>query len=203
MSGYCTCGAKLPEDARFCHKCGKPQRDEPLLVEEAPPLPPPPPPPPQFPPIGFRNRAAVGAALISAIAGFLLSIVSGQLLPAASIVGLLAAGFMAVYLYQRRTGQRLSMAHGAHLGWIAGIFGFAGTAVMLSVFVAALSSPTAVDAVRKQWQGAGIGEAQIDQMFEVLHSPSLLLMVVLLMFLLCTLLPAFGGALGAKFFDRK
>ena len=40
-------------------------------------------------------------------------------------------------------------------------------------------------------------------MFEVLHSPSLLLMVVLLMFLLCTLLPAFGGALGAKFFDRK
>ena len=203
MSGYCTCGAKLPEDARFCHKCGKPQRDEPLLVEEAPPLPPPPPPPPQFPPIGFRNRAAVGAALISAIAGFLLSIVSGQLLPAASIVGLLAAGFMAVYLYQRRTGQRLSMAHGAHLGWIAGIFGFAGTAVMLSVFIAALSSPTAVDAVRKQWQGAGIGEAQIDQMFEVLHSPSLLLMVVLLMFLLCTLLPAFGGALGAKFFDRK
>ena len=24
---YCTCGAQLPPDARFCHKCGKPQYD--------------------------------------------------------------------------------------------------------------------------------------------------------------------------------
>ena len=26
---FCTCGAQLPPDARFCHKCGKPQYDYP------------------------------------------------------------------------------------------------------------------------------------------------------------------------------
>ncbi len=27
MPDFCTCGAQLPLDALFCHKCGKPQRD--------------------------------------------------------------------------------------------------------------------------------------------------------------------------------
>ena len=41
------------------------------------------------------------------------------------------AGFLAVFLYRRRTGQRLSVASGARLGWICGIFGFVIVAVML------------------------------------------------------------------------
>ena len=36
---FCTCGAQLPPDARFCHKCGKPQYDYPG-VEEPEPAPP-------------------------------------------------------------------------------------------------------------------------------------------------------------------
>src|SRR5436305_1359982 len=54
----CTCGAQLPPDARFCHKCGKPQYDYPGLETEAvaqAPTPPPPPPPE----ISFRNGTAV------------------------------------------------------------------------------------------------------------------------------------------------
>src|SRR2546427_9063086 len=39
MPDFCSCGAQLPEDARFCHKCGKPQREE-IVVEQPPsPLP--------------------------------------------------------------------------------------------------------------------------------------------------------------------
>src|SRR5579884_504964 len=74
VPGYCTCGAKLPEDARFCHKCGKPQRDEPLLAELAAPPPPPPQPaaPPPPPPISFRNRAAVRSALLSGVLAVVL-----------------------------------------------------------------------------------------------------------------------------------
>jgi hypothetical protein len=34
----------------------------------------------------------------------------------------LAAGFLAVYLYSRRTGQTLSIRSGARMGWITGIF---------------------------------------------------------------------------------
>ena len=96
------------------------------------------------------------AALLSGAVAFLLSIVSGQLrVPAASTVGLVAAGFLAVYLYQRRTGERLSVVHGAHLGWISGIFGFAITSVLISVFVVALSNPAFLDAMREQLKAAG------------------------------------------------
>ena len=31
MPEFCTCGAELPPDARFCHRCGKPQREETAL----------------------------------------------------------------------------------------------------------------------------------------------------------------------------
>src|ERR1044071_8323555 len=63
---FCTCGARLPEDARFCHKCGKPQRDEPLMVEEARPPPPFPRDVPVVlaPPIGFHNGPAVRIGLL-------------------------------------------------------------------------------------------------------------------------------------------
>lgn len=210
----CTCGAKLPEDARFCHKCGKPQRDEPLLDElAAEQVQPQPvvlaPPvlaqtPPQAPPIGFHNRPAVRAAMVAGIAGFLLSVLSGQLLPAASSLGLIAAGFLAVYLYQRRTGQRLSVIHGAHLGWISGIFGFAITSVVLAAVVVVLSDQSMVDSMRQQLQGAASGrQAQIEQMIQMVHNPSLMIAGVAITFLLFTVFPAFGGALGAKLLDRR
>ena len=209
MPAYCTCGAQLPEDARFCHKCGKPQREEPLLAEEveeapAPILPPEAPPAAQVPPIGFHNRAAVSTALVSGISGFLLSVLSGQVLPAASSLGLIAAGFMAVYLYQRRTGEKLSVLHGAHLGWISGIFGFAITAIILALVAVVLSDQTVVETMRQQLQGTSAGrQAQIDQMIQMVHNPSLMLTGVVVTFLLFTVFPAFGGALGAKFLDRR
>lgn len=215
MSGYCTCGAKLPEDARFCHKCGKPQREEPLLVEEVQETPEPVLEPaatssPLIPPIGFHNRPAVSAALVSGIAGFIISVFSGRIGsaygatgPAASTLGLIAAGFLAVFLYQRRTGQKLSVIHGAHLGWIAGIFGFAITAVILAMVVVALSDQSLVDSMRAQLQGTAAGQqAQIDQMIQMVHNPSLMLMGVAVAFLLFTVFPAFGGALGAKLLER-
>src|SRR5580704_9171424 len=67
---YCTCGARLPEDALFCHKCGKPQRDDLIQQDQPadqpspPPLLPPPVPTPRFPPIGFQNGPAVRIAVI-------------------------------------------------------------------------------------------------------------------------------------------
>jgi len=201
---YCTCGAKLPEDARFCHKCGRPTREEPVVVEEAPLAPPPPaePPPPQFPPIGFSNGPAVRVALLSGVVAFLLSVLTGQIVPAASILGLVAAGFLAVFLYQRRTGQRLSVIHGAHLGWISGIIGFAITTALLSAVVVMLSNPAVLDAMREQLKTRPGSQANIDQMLEVMRSPSNLLTGVAITFLLFTVFPACGGALGAKFLDR-
>jgi hypothetical protein len=140
--------------------------------------------------------------MLSGAVGFTLFILSGQLrMPAASTVGLVAAGFLAVFLYQRRTGQRLSVVHGAHLGWISGIFGFAILTILLSAVVGALSDPAVLDAMRKQLQGAGT-QAEVDQVIQMTRSPSGMLAAAALMFLMFTVLPACGGALGAKLLDR-
>src|SRR5712671_1156966 len=100
----CTCGAKLPPDARFCHKCGKPQRDEPVIVEEAespPPLPfselPAPPAPAR---ISFHNLLAVRVALMAGALGLCLFVLLGQLpgLQVIAILSPIASGAFAVHL---------------------------------------------------------------------------------------------------------
>lgn len=205
MPEFCTCGARLPEDARFCHKCGKPQRDEPLMVEEAPPPPPLPPEVPVVvaPPIGFHNGPAVRIGLLVGALSILMSMLTGQLLmPSAFLVWLVVAGFLAVYLYYRRTGQRLSVMHGAHLGWLCGIFGFLITMVLATIVVVILSDPSVLQTMREQLKTMPKQEADINKMLETLRSPAGILTGLAVSFLLFTVLPAFGGAIGAKLLDR-
>jgi len=209
----CTCGAILPEDARFCHKCGKPQRDEPLIPrEEAAPeaVGAPPPGPPSLPTldpprIGFHNGLAVRIALIAGMLAFLCSVIGGQLaIPQEfAFVWLAASGFFAVYLYRRRTGQRLSVANGAHLGWICGLFGFIVVTLALAATAVMLSDPALVTAMREQLHSHGLTDANADQMIQVFRSPSGILAALAVSFVLFSALPAFGGALGAKLLDRE
>ena len=207
----CTCGAVLPPEARFCHKCGKPQREEPRMMEEqeaAQPPPPPPPPPIPIavpPPISFHNGPAVRIALTAGTLAFLLSMLSGQLaLPQAfALVWLVAAGFLAVFLYSRRTGQRLSVRSGAHLGWISGIFGFLIVTMLLTVTAVMMSEPAVVTAMRDQLKTHGIPEANADQMIHLFRSWEGIAGALLASFLIFTVLPALGGAVGAKLLDRE
>jgi hypothetical protein len=206
----CTCGAQLPEDALFCHKCGKPQREIVSVDEPEAAVPPPIPVatvsaiPPESSVITFHNGTAVRIAVSMGFLAFLCLLVVGQLaLPEALIfVWLAAAGFLAVFLYRRSTGQRLSVVNGARLGWISGIFGFVIVTVLLTLFVVALSEPSVVTALREQIKTRGIPEANLDQMIEALRSPSGITSALGLFFLLFTVLPAFGGAVGAKLLDR-
>jgi hypothetical protein len=200
---FCTCGAQLPDDARFCHKCGKPQRDEPLLVEEQPvlaiPLAPPPPAAAEPPPISFRNAAAVRVALATGIPVFLLSAFAGPLALAVPVAG----GFFAVYLYRRRTGQQISVLAGARLGWISGIIVFAILTMLLTLMVVMLSQPDLVQQMRDQMaKMSSISPEEVSRRIELLRTPSSLALALLDAFLSYTLLTALGGAGGAWFLNR-
>ena len=62
----------------------------------------------------------------------------------------MASGFFAVHLYRLRSGQQLSPASGAHLGWISGVFGFLITVLIFTAFVVMLTTPEFADAIRQQ-----------------------------------------------------
>lgn len=205
MPEYCTCGAQLPVDARFCHKCGKPQREEDVPVAEQPvvavPLPPPTlaPPPVELAPISFRNATAVRVALLTGIPMFLLSAVAGPLMLIVPVAG----GFFAVYLYRQRTGQQMTVLAGARLGWISGIIVFTILTVLLTVVVLMLSQPDFLQSMRDQMaKMSSISQEELTKRIELLRTPSALAQGLLETFLTYTLLTALGGAVGAKFLNR-
>lgn len=197
----------LPEDALFCHKCGKPQREILAVEPEALPEPPPLPvaaPAPAPAPIGFHNGLAVRIGLFVGLLLIVVSLVLGQVrfFQFLAPVWPVAAGFWAVYVYRRRTGQRLTPLNGAHLGWICGIFAFLITTVMVTLMVVMVSEPSVVTNLRDQWKDYGRSQADLDTMMTALHNPAAIVGMLITFLLLFTVLPAFGGALGAKLLDR-
>ena len=166
---------------------------------ETPPLPPPAP-----PRIGFHNGLAVRVALMAGVAAFFCSIMTGQLaLPQQlAMVWMAGGGFLAVYLYERRSGQKLSVASGAHLGWICGVFGFVVVTIALAATAVMLSDPSIASAMRDQLHSRGVPDNVAEQMMNLFHTPSGISTALVVSFVLFTILPAFGGALGAKLLDR-
>jgi hypothetical protein len=201
----CTCGALLPPDALFCHKCGKPQREDLLPVVEPEPVAPPPLPAIAAPPpIGFHNGPAVRVALMAGILSIVVTFLTGQLtlLRPLALVWPVATGVLAVFLYRRATGQKLTPLNGAHLGWICGIFGFVIVVIMLTMIAVALSEPTVVSAMHDQLKDRGMSEADVTQVIDVLRSPAGIAGWLLVSFLMFTVLPVFGGMIGAKLLNR-
>src|SRR5437764_14165675 len=103
MPEFCSCGAQLPPDALFCHKCGKPQRElvvpetvapvVPLVVQAQRR--------PEPSPVNFRNGAPMRIAIQVAATATLLSF-----LP---FLKWLAAGFFPVFFYRHKTAPLLKL----------------------------------------------------------------------------------------------
>jgi hypothetical protein len=204
----CTCGAQLPPDARFCHKCGKPQRDEPVLVEE--PVEPaveipaasiPSAPAVEPVAINLRNGAAVRSALLACGLALLLSVILGPL--GLGLLALVGGGFFAVYLYRRRTGQPVSVLNGMRLGWIAGIFVFTLITIVTTLTVFALSQPELAAQLREQMLKSSYPADEVTALFEGLQNPSGIGLRLLDGFLSSTLLMGLGAAVGAKLLSRN
>ena len=209
MADYCTCGAQLPEDALFCHKCGKPQREilapeieantypaaVPTVADVPPPPRPQPQPQPQPLPLNFHNPIAVRIALVVAVSATML----GLLLP---FVSWLAAGFFAVYLYCRKTGFRLDVLAGVKIGWITGLilYGFSAVVFTAEQLPDALSGHPGRTLLEQMKSSSFQDPARMQQFTKLFQSEPgtviLLLLVVLFVFVTC--LSMAGGALGAK-----
>jgi hypothetical protein len=220
VAEYCTCGAELPPDALFCHKCGKPQRElivdetsasvaevvaepvAPASVEEAAPEAP--------APIGVHNRPAVRSAfLAAALSSLLISLPTPIFLTAPwMFVWLMFAGFFAVRFYMRRTGTVLTVRDGFRMGWITGIFCFVIAMVFFTITIISISSGEGLAAFyRKQFTGRVPAGVDMNQMLAMLESPAglgtILVFALLVLFLIYTLLPTVGGGLAARLLARK
>jgi hypothetical protein len=204
MPDYCSCGAQLPDDALFCHKCGKPQRHlmavepeipagvalpPPLSVAKAEPL-----------PLNFHNPVAVRIALIVGLVTSLLS-----WLPLLNIVLWAAGGFFAVLLYRRRTGHLLDVRDGVQMGWITGVLTF--TIFTATLLPAALSGGVGaqIQALFKA-QFKNVTDPSVQEIVKMFESgPGLALFLVILLFMMFVfiiVLSIAGGALGAKMTRR-
>src|SRR5258708_956023 len=100
---YCTCGTKLVEDARFCHRCGRPTF-EPEVAEPPPPMP-----QPTLQaklaqlPVSFSNPIALRVSFLMSLAIMFLDMI--PFLNILFVVWWLGAGWCGVILYRRLTGR--------------------------------------------------------------------------------------------------
>jgi uncharacterized membrane protein len=198
MPEFCTCGAQLPPDALFCHKCGKPQRE--IVIPETVAPPPvaetaPAPhaslltPPAAAPlPLNFHNRAAVKIALLVAGLATLLSFLL--------YVNWFLAGFLAVFLYRRRTGQVLNLESGVRMGWITGLMTFGIMVLILGALGVSVQAIGGVSAFQAEFKGAM--DPRMAESLKILTNPSELAWLLVQFFVFTTLLSMAGGALGVK-----
>jgi hypothetical protein len=209
MPEFCTCGAQLPPDSLFCHKCGKPQREIPEagVDPDAEPEPLPDvviviePAPAQTAPMNFHNPVAVRVAGTVALVATLLSWI-----PALNLILWLAAGFFAVIFYRRRTGTLLNVRAGVRLGWITGVIMFVITTVIFTMTVVPMAANGGIaDLFRQQFKN--VSDPNVQEALRLLESSqgiiAILLMMLVMLFVFITFLSMAGGALGAKFAGRN
>jgi len=205
MPESCTCGAQLPPDARFCHKCGKPQRDEPevrLLAEESVPV------KIAAPlvqaaaqvPLGFRNPIALRVGLLAAALVCLTMMI--PVVQYMSILWWLGAGYLSVWIYKRRTGQRLNVRGGARMGWITGLLTCGLLTLLFTFLMLAIQQAGGLEALKSGLKDFAVQQSRVDEAIKVLQNPLAILRSLLEMFVILTLTCTAGGALGAKILSK-
>ena len=202
MPEFCTCGAQLPPDARFCHKCGKPQREE-IIVEsqEAIPVPQLPPVESTAPaPLSFRNPIALRVGLLAALLLCVLMMIPG--VNYAAVVWWLAAGYFSVWIYKRRTGQRLNVRGGARMGWITGIISCGLLTLLFAFCMLAIRQMGGLAALKDNLKDFAFQPGNVDEALRMLQDPTRMLWSLLATFAMLTLTCTAGGALGAKILGK-
>lgn len=212
METRCTCGAVLVADALFCHRCGRPTRED---LVEPPPLPESSEPaaspiiievrtpPREEARIDLRNTLALRVGIISAVLIYLgLTLVGLLMGPVLLPVVQLGGGLYSVMLYQRRSGLSLSVLNGARLGWITGLFSFLIVLVIIALVALVANNPEFMRNLEESSRAMGVDQATASSLSNAFTKPSFLVGMVAFQFLFLTVLCSLGGALGARLFRR-
>lgn len=203
MPEFCTCGAELPPDARFCHKCGKPQREEPvaaMIAAETAPIPASAAPTVPVLPVSFRNPVALRVGLLAAALLCLIMMIPG--VNYAFVVWGLGAGYFSVWIYKRRTGQCLTVRGGAHMGWITGVLSCTLLSILFAFFMAAIERVGGLGAIKGQLRDLAIDQRTLDEAVKRLQNPAEVLLSLAVTFLMMMVFCTAGGALGAKILSK-
>jgi len=202
----CTCGAFPPEDAQFCHKCGRPLReDEP----EPPPVDSPAPAPPAVTPaapvasgiaINFHNRRAVAVSIMVAAVTLLLLLPMLMFAPSLSPLLFAGGGFLASHLYRRGSGEPFTPQNGARVGFMTSLWSFLVLLVILTTLAAVIATP---ETRRMLIQFSQLqGNPQAAEIAKVLDNPRQFILAsvegMFVLFCLSTLLSMAGGMFGAS-----
>ncbi len=200
----------MVEGARFCHKCGRPTSGEAEPPAEAPRiiLAPPVLPVGVAAEVSFANPAALRIAFAAAALSILLDF--NPFVGFLFIIWSMGAGFMAVWMFRKRTGQPLSVSSGAKLGWITGVFSFSIMTVLLTMF-AVLSGGKWADEIHQQMTqqmtATWSHDPNYQAMLRTLENPAsfatVIFFVLVIFFLLLSLASVAGGALGARFSNKQ
>ena len=222
MQVRCSCGAYPPEDARFCHKCGRPLFEEDdarlseLSSEAAPvaasaPVGPPPLPAAVASNINFHNSRAVTVSIMVAALTLLLLFTLATVAPPVVPFVFCAGGFLATLVYRRRTGESISVQSGARMGFMTCLWAFVVVLLMSCLVVAILASPEARQTIQQQTPTAFQGNPQMAEAMaktlKSLDNPSdfivNLIFGIVFMFCVWSLLSMLGGILAAKLAGRQ
>ncbi|MGH9632110.1 MAG: hypothetical protein ACRD7E_27715 [Bryobacteraceae bacterium] len=159
--------------------------------------------------ISFRNSAAVRVGFLAGgIVSLLISLPMPVYVAAMwQFTLLLAGGFLSVYMYRRRTGESLNVRSGARMGWMTGVFCFVIMTVLFTVSIITIASGEGLSSFFRDIVSTRGTPDLVDQFNDILESPtgvaSLLFGILLMFFVMLTLLPAVGGALGAKVLEKE
>lgn len=210
----CTCGATLPDDARFCHRCGKPQYEEDLVrfhQEEtsAPPVTASAPQIASDARISFHNRRAVAVSiavgLLAMFGFFLLSAIAPGAVEILVLPLFCFAGFAAALVYSNRSGERMTPQSGARIGFMTALWAFLVLLMLATLVVVAISD----DDLRHQLitLASSRGASGAEQAINMFQSPRQFTRDVmgglLVMFCLLTFPSMLGGMLGVRFRGRR
>lgn len=164
------------------------------------------PPEPKFLEINFHNPLAVRTGLMTAL---ISSMVNSLPIPVPGwlLLSLTGAGFFAVFFYIRRTGQPMTVMGGARMGWITGLFSFMIATVFFTLTMVVVTNNGGFAAFYRETLKERMGNsADVEKLIELIQNPAalggILAATLIFLFVLFTILPILGGALGAKMLAR-